>query len=145
MRVLGAAERTTYCGPSGCGQVAKGVNQLGMALSVAAMLETLAFGVRAGLPVETVRAAVAGDGSAGGWRRDLYTVAARVIGGGGEQLGVKFRELPYFLREAHEQGFSLPLADALYAFCDEGERVVVDDNRPAPSFWHELMARRHET
>jgi hypothetical protein len=54
---------------------------------------------------------------------------------------VKFRELPYFMREAREKEFALPLIEALYAFCDAGPRVVIDDNRAAPSFWHELMER----
>jgi hypothetical protein len=53
-------------------------------------------------------------------------------------FGVKFRELPYYLTEAHHHGFRLPLTAALHACCDDGERVVVDDGRPAPSFWREL-------
>jgi hypothetical protein len=79
-------------------------------------------------------------GDTGRWRKDFNAVATRVAQGLGEQVGVKFRELPYFLREADEQGFKLPLTETLYAFCDAGERVVIDDNRPAPSFWRQLMA-----
>ena len=129
----------TYCGPSGAGQVVKGVNQLAMGLGAAAYLEAVAFGVRARVDPAVLRAAVGGTGGTGHWREHLDTVAARVAQGHGDQLGVKFRELPYFLREAREQGFSLPLTETLYTVCDAGERVVVDDNRPAPSFWHELM------
>jgi 3-hydroxyisobutyrate dehydrogenase len=62
----------------------------------------------------------------------------------GARTGVKFRELPYYLRAARELGFDLPLTDALYAFCERGERVVTDDNRPAPSFWHELSAQTNQ-
>ena len=55
---------------------------------------------------------------------------------------MKFRELPYFLREAAEQGHPLPLTETLYRFCDAGGRVVIDDNRQAPSFWWGLTRDR---
>jgi hypothetical protein len=63
------------------------------------------------------------------------------VQGEGEQVGVKFRGWPYFLREAEERAFQLPLTKTLYEFCDAGERVTIDDNRRAPSFWYELIAR----
>ena len=65
-------------------------------------------------------------------------LARAVAEGSGSDQGVKFRELPYFLHEAEESGYPLPLTRALYEFCDAGERVVEDDKRSAPSFWHEL-------
>lgn len=133
---IGGPERITYCGPVGCGQVVKGVNQLMMGLGNAAYLEALAFGVNAGVEAAVIRQAI---GATGRWRADLSATAAQVAAGKGEQVGVKFRELPYFLQTAAESGFSLPLAEILYRFCEAGERVVIDDNRPAPSFWHELV------
>lgn len=136
LETLGGASRLIWCGPSGAGQVVKGVNQLMMGLGNAAYLEALAFGARAGVDPAVVAQAL---GSTGRWRKDFNATALQVAQGEGEEVGVKFRELPYFLREAREQGFVLPLTDALYGFCDGGERVVVDDNRPAPSFWHELQ------
>jgi hypothetical protein len=30
----------------------------------------------------------------------------------------------------------------MMVFCDAGKLVVIDDNRPAPSFWRELTERR---
>lgn len=138
LETIGGPSRLIWCGPSGAGQVVKGVNQLMMGLGNAAYLEALAFGVRAGVDPDTVARAL---GNSGRWRTDFNATALEVAEGGGEEVGVKFRELPYFLREAREQGFPLPLTDALYAFCDGGERIVVDDNRPAPSFWHELLTR----
>jgi 3-hydroxyisobutyrate dehydrogenase-like beta-hydroxyacid dehydrogenase len=119
--------------------VVKGVNQLMMGLGDAAYLEAIAFGVRAGADIQVIRDAL---GSMGCWRSDLHAVATRVSQGDGPQVGVKFRELPYFLREAAESGFPLPLTETLYRFCDQGERTVIDDNRPAPSFWLELMKAR---
>lgn len=137
LQVLAGAGQITYCGPSGCGQVVKGVNQLMMGLGAAAYIEALSFGVNAGVDAATIAQAI---GDSGRWRRDFNAVARQAVEGRGESVGVKFRELPYFLREAREQGFELPLTERLYAFCDAGPRVVVDDNRPAPSFWRELTA-----
>jgi 3-hydroxyisobutyrate dehydrogenase-like beta-hydroxyacid dehydrogenase len=139
---IGDPRHCAYCGPAGSGQVVKGVNQLAMGLSAAAYLEAVAFGVRQGIDPRAIRLAVGETGDGAGWRGDLERIARRAQEGQAEQVGVKFRELPYYLREAAEQGWPLPLTRALYDFCDAGERVVVDDNRPAPSFWHELHRRR---
>jgi 3-hydroxyisobutyrate dehydrogenase-like beta-hydroxyacid dehydrogenase len=142
LETLTRPSRITYCGPSGAGQVVKGVNQLMMGLANAAYLEALAFGVRAGVDPKVIRAAVAPpEGFPGKWRQDFRAVADQVVAGLGDEAGVKFRELPYFLREAEAMGFELPLTETLYRYCEAGERVVIDDNRAAPSFWHELMTR----
>jgi 3-hydroxyisobutyrate dehydrogenase-like beta-hydroxyacid dehydrogenase len=118
--------------------VAKGVNQLSMALLNAALLESIAFGVNAGLDPATLAEALGGER---GWRADVARVGMAIAEGRGNQIGVKFRELPYYLREAGEAGFPLPLTETLYAFCAAGERVVIDDNRPAPAFLEELTKR----
>ncbi|HEU5316128.1 MAG TPA: NAD(P)-dependent oxidoreductase [Chloroflexota bacterium] len=139
LEALAGLGRITHCGPSGAGQVVKGVNQLAMGLGAAAYLEAVAFGVNAGVRADVIGEAV-GDDS--GWRSIVGGTARRIAAGKGEEIGVKFRELPYFLREAQEAGFPLPLTEVLHALCDAGERVVVDDNRPAPSFYRELRAGR---
>ena len=136
LEAIGGAARLTHCGPAGSGQVVKGVNQLMMGLGNAAYLEALAFGVRAGVDPATIRRAI---GDTGRWRADFSGVAGQAAAGRGEEVGVKFRELPYFLREAEASGFALPLTRTLHAFCDAGERVTIDDNRPAPSFWRQLL------
>jgi 3-hydroxyisobutyrate dehydrogenase-like beta-hydroxyacid dehydrogenase len=138
LEALGGPNFLTYCGPSGAGQVVKGVNQLAMGLGAAAYLEAVAFGVRAGVDAAVIGTAV---GGLEGWRGQLGGIARRIVEEQGKEVGVKFRELPYFLREAAEQGFELPLTQVLYAFCAAGEPIVVEDNRPAPSFWHELLLR----
>lgn len=135
LEAVGGTEHLTYCGPAGCGQVVKGVNQLMMGLVDAAYLEAIAFGVNAGIDAPVIAQAI---GSEGRWRKDFSAIARRIAEGQGDHVGVKFRELPYFLREAEEAGFPLPLTKLLWEFCDKGERIVIDDNRPAPSFWHEL-------
>ena len=136
LEAIGGPDQITYCGPSGCGQVVKGVNQLMMGVVNAAYLEAISFGINAGVDVETIEHAI---GHAGRRRKDFSDTAQRIIQGKGQEVGVKFRELPYFLREASENGFVLPLTRTLYDFCDAGQRMVIDDNRPAPSFWHELV------
>ncbi len=133
---MAGPDKLTHCGPSGSGQVAKGVNQLKSALQTAALLESLAFAVRAGVPAETIAAAF-GAGDA----REASSIVkyARAVAADPEaHFGVKFRELPYYLAEARHLGFTLPLTRALHECCDRGPRLVVDDRRPAPSFWHEL-------
>jgi 3-hydroxyisobutyrate dehydrogenase len=141
LAAIGGSDKITYCGPSGCGQVVKGVNQLMMGLVNAAYLEALAFGVNAGVDATIIQQAI---GATGRWRQDFSGTTGQIVAGHGEQVGVKFRELPYFLREAMDRKFELPLTERLYAFCDKGERVVVDDHRPAPSFWRELTLGQYE-
>ena len=138
LETVGGSEGLTYCGPSGAGQVVKGVNQLAMGLGAAAYLEAVAFGVLAGVDAEIIGRAV---GGAEGWRAMVARTADAAQQGRANGIGVKFRELPYFLREAREQDFLLPLTQVLYEFCDAGERVVIDDNRSAPSFWHQLTQK----
>ena len=140
--VLGNPEKITHCGPSGAGQVVKGVNQLVMGLVAAAHLEALAFGVRAGVDASVVEAAVGGDEV---WRELFAATARRVAAGEGHTIFVKFPELQHFLGEARERGFPLPLTQALHEFAEAGTRNWADNmGRPIPSFWHELATRGSE-
>jgi 3-hydroxyisobutyrate dehydrogenase-like beta-hydroxyacid dehydrogenase len=138
LQTVGGPDRITYCGPAGNGQVVKGVNQLMMGLVDAAYLEAISFGVNSGVDVETISQAI---GCQGRWRVDFHQTAQRIAAGQGANVGVKFRELPYFLSAAQEGGFDLPIAATVYGYCDKGERVVIDDHRQAPSYWHELTNR----
>lgn len=142
LETIAGNERMTYCGAAGCGQVVKGVNQLMMGLVEAAHLEAIAFGVNAGVAPEIIAQAI---GNEGRLRAGFNHTAQRVAQAAGNQVGVKFRELPYFLNEAQHATFPLPLTAVLHAFCDGGPRIVVDDNRPAPSFWHELTKGKEPT
>lgn len=140
LEAIGGTEHLHYCGPSGNGQVVKGVNQLAMGLLWAGVLEPLALAAHAGVELGTVVDAV-GEKDDGGeaWRHHFHTIAQKVLEGRGEEVTVKFRELPYYLREAAEAGYELPLTRALHAFCDRGERIAVHDGWLSPSFWAELM------
>jgi 2-hydroxy-3-oxopropionate reductase len=137
LRTVGGPNRITYCGPAGCGQIVKGVNQLMMGLVDAAYLEAISFGVNSGVDIDIIRQAI---GNEGRFRVDFNQTAQRIVQGQGSNVGVKFRELPYFLDAAAQAGFALPITQTVRDFCDKGERIVIDDHRDAPSYWHELTS-----
>ena len=137
LEVLGEPKYVVYCGPSGAGQIVKGVNQLAMGLGAAAYIEAMAFGVCAGVDPTAIREAVGMDD---GWRGEFDRIAKRIIDGGGEVLVVKYPELPYFLAAAEAAGFEIPLTEALYEFCKNGNYEMFDNmNRPSRSFWRTLL------
>ena len=136
LEVLGEPAYIVYCGPSGSGQIVKGVNQLAMGLGAAAYMEAMAFGVCAGVDPIAIRDVV---GMGSGWRGEFDRIAKRIIDGEGKRLVVKYPELPYFLAAAKAAGFEIPLTEALYEFCKNGDYEMLDNmNRSSRSFWHEL-------
>ena len=136
LEVLGEPKYVVYCGPSGSGQIVKGVNQLAMGLGDAAFMEAMAFGVCAGVDPTAIREAV---GMGDGWRGQFDRIAKRIIDGEGGTLVVKYPELPYFLASAEAAGFEIPLTEALYEFCKKENYEMFDNmNRPSRSFWRTL-------
>ena len=136
LEVLGEPKYVVYCGPSGSGQIVKGVNQLAMGLGDAAFMEAMAFGVCAGVDPSAIREAV---GMGDGWRGQFDRIAKRIIDGEGGTLVVKYPELPYFLAAAEAAGFEIPLSEALYEFCRKENYEMFDNmNRPSRSFWRTL-------
>lgn len=142
LHILGAPDHVVVCGPSGAGQLVKGVNQLAMGLGAAAALEALSYAVTAGIGPTAILQAVGGDEP---WRKHFAGIARQVAEGRGENVFVKFPELPLFLDEAHAQDVCLPLTEALYAFCRKGDCRFRDNmNRVTVSFWHELVTQAQE-
>ena len=136
LEVIGEPKYVVYCGPSGSGQIVKGVNQLAMGLGDAAFMEAMAFGVCAGVDPTAIREAV---GLGEGWRGQFDRIAKRIIDGEGGTLVVKYPELPYFLAAAEASGFEIPLSEALYEFCKKESYEMFDNmNRPSRSFWRTL-------
>lgn len=128
--------RLTWCGESGCGQITKAVNQLGMGLVDAAFIEAIAFGVNGGVPAEVLEKAVGGES---GWRAHLAKTASRIAAGNGDGNDVKYAEHAYFLDFAHDEGFPAPMLDALYAYMSRFEETARDNmNRPYPPLWSAL-------
>ena len=137
LEVLGEPKYVVHCGPSGSGQIVKGVNQLAMGLGDAAFMEAMAFGVCAGVDPVAIRDAV---GMGDGWRGQFDRIAKRIIDGEGGTLVVKYPELPYFLAAAEASEFEIPLAEALYEFCKKGNYEMFDNmNRSSRSFWRTLI------
>ncbi len=137
--VLGDPWRIIYGGAAGMGQVLKVVQQLKHRLLDAARLEVLAFGVRAGLDLQLVLRAFDVDPESDDGYAKLYRMIAA---GDGDELGCLFGEWPYYLAEARERNFPLPMLESLYRFCEPGPRVNKDgQGRPGPSVWRELMSR----
>ena len=120
LRVLGASERVVVCGPAGSGQLVKGANQLAMGLGAAAYLEALFYAVQGGVDPQVIMQAVGGTEP---WRQHFAAVAGQVIQGRSERVDAKLPELPLFLAEAHAQGFSIPLTEALHGFCEGGDQI----------------------
>ena len=135
LETVGGADRLTYCGPAGAGQAVKAVNQLMMGLGNAAYLEAISASINEGVDIDVIEQAI---GRQGRWHADLNATARQIAAGEGLKVGVKFRELPYFLHAAQSAGYDLPMTQAVHAFTEGGERVTIDDHREAPSYWHEL-------
>jgi 3-hydroxyisobutyrate dehydrogenase-like beta-hydroxyacid dehydrogenase len=126
-----------YAGASGQGQVMKVVQQLKNRLLDAARLEIIAFGLRDGLTIEQVAAAL--DLSLDS--HDPYAALLRAISAGDtDQFSCLFGEWPYCLEEAAARHIPMPLLESLYQFCKDGDRVNTDgQSRPGPSVFNELM------
>jgi 3-hydroxyisobutyrate dehydrogenase-like beta-hydroxyacid dehydrogenase len=129
--------RLTYCGPSGSGQITKAVNQLAMGLVNAAYIETIAYGVRAGVDPMVLLAAVGGDT---GFRQQFSEVATRIVSGEGDAMDNKYAEFKYFLAEADNAGFPAPMLRALNSWMHRFPETGRDNmNRPFPPLWSSLM------
>lgn len=139
---MGSTGHVVYCGPSGNGQIMKGVNQLNIGLIQAAMMETIGFGVRAGLKPEDILQAIGEEdrpGSRGGGV--FLSVMKSIVAGKGEGVVVKHGQLKHYLKEADEKGFEMPLSRALFKFLENSPEIIKDANRMSPSFWTEFMTR----
>ena len=99
-----------HTGASGTGQLTKCVNQLVVAITVAAMTEGMVFAERSGLDLEKTLQIISG-GAAGSWALDNY--APRLLAG---QFGPGFfardmlKDLKIALEESDESAMSLPVS-----------------------------------
>lgn len=139
---LGGA-RLTYCGPSGCGQVVKAVNQLAMGLTQAALIETIAFGVNAGVNAKTLLDAV---GGADGFRRQFSQTAEKIVDGQGDTMDAKYAEMAYFIDESEGKGFPMPILKNLYEWMRQFPESARDNmGRPFSPLWKSLTEDIGET
>ncbi len=136
LRLL-SKSRLTYCGPSGAGQITKGVNQLAMGLVNAALVEAVAYGAASGVDEAILLEAVGGQG---GFRSEFSRIASQIAAGLGDQVNYKYTEFDYFLDHADEAGFDAPIMRALNDYLKPYPHDVIDNiNRPHPSLWGALM------
>jgi len=136
--VLGDPDRIVYCGEAGSGQMVKIVNQVTMGLSNAIYLETIGYGAKMGIDIDAMTQAIGGNEP---WRQQFERIAQRIKDGNATHTDIKFVQLQQFSDDAMAQGYMMPLARALFEFCDKGERISQEEIYPAPSFWHELMKK----
>ncbi|MBN1630000.1 MAG: NAD(P)-dependent oxidoreductase [Thermoleophilia bacterium] len=132
--VIGDPEKITHCGPSGQGQVMKGVQQLCEGLVDAALMEAIAYGVRGGLEVSTIVRALRSTGGR------FAEIARSVLEGKTAAMDLHYGEWAYYLDEAGERGFPMPMLEAAYEFYRHSPYVGRDgQGRGHPSFWAELL------
>jgi 3-hydroxyisobutyrate dehydrogenase len=120
MPLLQAYGKTlVHIGPSGCGQLAKMVNQICIAGVVQGLSEGLAFGQKAGLEMDKV-VSVISKGAAGSWQMDNRATTMLA-----DQFDFGFavdwmrKDLGLCLEEAHRIGAQLPLAQLVDGFYAE--------------------------
>jgi len=135
--VIGNIDKVVYCGDIGMGQAAKVVQQLTTRFTNVARLEVMAFGLQAGLDLETVMRALNVSPDSGDPYANLYRA---IQSGRAEKLSFEYAEWGYYLKAAKSMGFRLPMLEGMYEFCKDADKTTVDAlNRPEPSIWNELM------
>ena len=140
LSTLGSGGRVTWCGPSGAGQVTKGVNQLAMGLLSAACMEAVGYGVAGGVDPAVLLQAVGGSG---GFRAQFEGVASRIVSGLGDTMDHKAAEFDYFLDEADRTGFAAPMLRGLADLVKDVPKSSRDNmNRPFSPFWSTMMDQK---
>lgn len=105
------AKSVTHVGPSGSGQLVKAINQVVIAGTYAAVAEGMTLGLKAGLEMDAVVAAIAG-GAAGSWV--LENRSGNMIRGEyplGFRTRLHHKDLGIALEAARELGVPLPIAE----------------------------------
>ena len=136
--VAGNPEKIVYCGKIGTGQSTKVVQQLTTRFPDVARLEVLAFGLRSGVDLDTVIRGL-DETPGGGGPYDTLCTAIR-DGSYTEAMSGLFSEWEYYLEEARDSGFRMPMMEAMFEFCKDADTPHLDPlKRPVPSIWQELM------
>ncbi|MBN8547738.1 MAG: NAD(P)-dependent oxidoreductase [Deltaproteobacteria bacterium] len=106
-------KKISFMGKSGCGQMMKAVNQIAVALSVAAMTESLVLAKNAGLDQQAALE-ILQSGAAGSWSMSNY--APRILSGDlkpGFFAKHMLKDLQIVLEESRALGLSLPGANLM--------------------------------
>ena len=135
LEAISAPEWVFHCGGSGCGQSVKGVNQLGMGLIQAAAMEAVHYGIASGVPAGLIGRAVGGGGGFRGLVKGLCDQIEKDAASG---IPIKYDQFGFFLDEAGDRGFDLPVVEFLYSLLKDQPTPVRDANQFAPSYWDYL-------
>lgn len=133
MPILEAMGKTiTHVGPSGSGQLTKAINQIVIAGNYLAVAEGMALGLKAGLDMDKVVAAIKG-GAAASWVLDNRS--GNMIKNEyplGFRLSLHRKDLGYVLETSRKLGLFLPMA-SLVASIEDGliSRGFGDDDNSA--------------
>lgn len=112
LSVMGKA--ITYCGPSGCGQLTKLVNQILVSVTNMATCEALVFAKQNGLNLENTIAAVAG-GAAGSWQlSNLGPKMVKQDNRPGFMVDLQQKDLRLVLQAAEQARTSLPATSLVH-------------------------------
>ena len=112
LRIMGST--ITYCGPSGCGQLTKLVNQILVSITNLAVCEALVFARKNGLDLEKTIGALSA-GAAGSWQ--LSNLGPRMVAGDfrpGFMINLQQKDLRLVLRCAEDSNTSLPAASLVH-------------------------------
>lgn len=139
LHAIGDANQIAFCGECGHGQILKGVNQMAMGLIAAAAVESIAFGINAGLDPQLIETVAGDSGFRAIVRHHLRQLQSDDLSG----AGVKHGQLAYFLDEAESCGFDLPISRAVFDYLKDRPAEIREANRMSPSFWNALTA--HDT
>ena len=136
LQVIGDPAQLHRCGPVGSGQAAKAVQQLSSRFPDVARMEVLAYGLRAGLSLSSVRGVLDLSPQSEAYR----PLCDAIERGDTDELSAQFSEWRYYLDEADDRGFAMPMLRAMYDHCREAPHTSTDRmGRPMPSIWQCLM------
>ena len=130
-------EKIVYCGEVGMGQAAKVVQQLTSRLPDLARLEVVQFGLKSGLSLDLIKKALNVDDDS----KDPYVrICDAVERDDICQASYEFSEWEFYLEQAKNQNFAMPIIKTLFDLVKGGDYKVLDGaGRPEPSVWDELM------
>lgn len=103
-----------YCGPSGCGQLTKLVNQVLVSVTLMGVCEALTFARANGLDAEKTIEAV-GSGAGGSWQ--LSNLGPKMVAGDfrpGFMIELMQKDLRLLMRAAEESNTSLPASSLVH-------------------------------
>ena len=108
-------KKVTYFGPSGSGQMAKLINNMVVAINLAAISEALVLGQKAGLDISKLREAMS-SGAAQSWVLETYGKSwlERVLGQQGVQEVYREKQLGWAFEIASELEVPLPVTTCVH-------------------------------